>query len=75
VPIRGATAARIANIKGLLRTTHGEARGCVKADRLPISLVQGVSLQAIVAPQDWPEDLIRTNVAESMVAALSAARL
>lgn len=72
--IHAATAAGIADIERLLRLRHSESHDCVKASRLLNSIVQGVSLQAIVAPQDWPVDAIRATLAEGVEAALSAAR-
>ncbi|RZK02472.1 MAG: TetR/AcrR family transcriptional regulator [Novosphingobium sp.] len=73
--IRDATAAGIADIARLLRATYGEGHDLAKASRLLNSIVQGISLQAIVAPQDWPVEIIRTTLTEGIAAALAGARL
>ncbi|MCW1428001.1 TetR/AcrR family transcriptional regulator [Novosphingobium sp. JCM 18896] len=73
--IRDATAAGIADIERLLRARHGVGHDLAKASRLLNSIVQGISLQAIVAPQDWPVEIIRATLAEGVEAALAAARL
>lgn len=73
--IRQATANGVSHIEGLLRTHHGGGHDFAKAARQVNSMVQGVSLQAIVAPQDWPEDVVRATLAESVAGALATARL
>lgn len=72
--IRSATAAGIANIERLLHVLHGDGYDLAKASRLVNSIVQGVSLQAIVAPQDWPVAIIRETLAAGVEAALATAR-
>lgn len=72
--IRDATAAGIADIERLLAAHYGADFDLAKASRLVNSIVQGISLQAIVAPQDWPEPVIRAALAGGVEAALSTAR-
>lgn len=73
--IRAATASGVAHIERLLRARHGAGHDFAKAARQVNSMVQGISLQAIVAPQDWPEDAVRAALAESVEGALAAAKL
>jgi len=73
--IRDATAAGLADIERLLRRIHGDGPDLAKASRLLNSIVQGVSLQAIVAPQDWPVEVIRATLAQGVEAALAPARI
>lgn len=71
--VRQSTATGIACIEGLLAPRIANRSGLAGAARLLNSIVQGVSMQAIVAPRDWPAETIRAALAEGVETALRGA--
>lgn len=73
VLVRQSTTVGIACIERLLAPRIADRSNLARASRLLNSIVQGISLQAIVAPQDWQPETIRAALAEGVETALRGA--
>lgn len=67
------TTAGVAYIERLLATRISDPAARARASRLLNSIIQGISMQAIVSPQDWPEEAVRTTLLEGIEASIASA--
>jgi AcrR family transcriptional regulator len=71
--VRQSTATGIACIERLLAPRIADPADLARAARLLNSIVQGISMQAIVTPRDWPLETIRATLIEAIETAVRGA--
>jgi len=73
--IVASTRSGLSLIEGLIARYRPGSVDAAQAARLLNAMVQGLSMQVIVAPDQWPPDLIRQTVQEAVAIALDQARI
>jgi AcrR family transcriptional regulator len=72
--LAASTAEGLALIERLVAAHAPPGTDIARAAKLLNALIQGISLQAIVAPESWPADVVRTTVGEAFAMAVAMAR-
>lgn len=68
------TAEGLAMIERLVAARAPAGTDEARAARLLNAMIQGISLQAIVAPDSWPAEAVRATIEEAFAAAVAMAR-